>query len=239
MTIDAFRRLTAFPGVPDAVASLLSRFEANVNLFAESVQAAAVVRWAFDDAIVTFADTPYLAAVGQCVLVDTTDGPVTIKVPEPAPQNTGRRILIREVAGGNGITLQTVAGLIDGVASVGVRAPGLYLVSGGAQYGWRTFPHGPADEATRRITSSDSPYTALATEAVIFCDTDGGAITVNLPAGVEGRFYKIVNCGTIASGNVLTIDGNGAETVNGAATQLVHAGESMDLHFNATEGWWA
>lgn len=89
---------------------------------------------------------------------------------------------------------------------------------------------------TVRITNADTPYTALATDEVIFADTDGGAITVNFPAGVEGKHYKVANCGS--SGNDVTVDGNAAETVYGAATQTLSDGEVIEVHFNATENWW-
>lgn len=89
---------------------------------------------------------------------------------------------------------------------------------------------------TNRITDTDSPYTLTVYANVLFCDTDGGAITVNLPAGVEGTNYKIINCGS--SANDVTIDGNGAETVRGGATLPVADGEVVNLHYNATEGWW-
>ena len=55
---------------------------------------------------------------------------------------------------------------------------------------------------TTRITEADSPYTALVTDHHIFCDTDGGDITVNLPAGIDGTQYIIYNTGS--SGNTLT-----------------------------------
>ena len=89
---------------------------------------------------------------------------------------------------------------------------------------------------TTRITDSASPYTVLATDHIIYCDTDGGAITVNLPAGVEGVNYKIINCGT--SGNAVTVDGDGAEIIRGSATLSLTDGNLADLHFNSTEGWW-
>lgn len=89
---------------------------------------------------------------------------------------------------------------------------------------------------TTRITNVDSPYTVLVTDHHIFCDTDGAVITVNLPAGVEGTEYKIINVGT--SGNDLTIDGNGAETIFGAATHILTDGDTETINFNATEHWW-
>ena len=86
---------------------------------------------------------------------------------------------------------------------------------------------------TTRVTTT---YTVLVSDHVIYCDTDGGAFTATLPAGVEGQQFKIINCGS--SGNSLTVDGNGAETVYGELTQVLSDGEVIDLTFNATEGWW-
>ena len=89
---------------------------------------------------------------------------------------------------------------------------------------------------TTEIDDGDSPYTVLAADHILFCDTDGGAITANLPAGIEGENYKLINVGT--SGNDLTIDGSGAETVYGSATAVLADGEVIDIHYSATQGWW-
>jgi len=86
---------------------------------------------------------------------------------------------------------------------------------------------------TTRVTVA---YTALVSDHMIFADTDGGAFTIDLPAGVEGQYLRIANVGT--SGNDVTIDGDGAETVRGAATQAIADGEILILVYNATEGWW-
>ncbi|MCP4988362.1 MAG: hypothetical protein GY928_20620 [Colwellia sp.] len=91
--------------------------------------------------------------------------------------------------------------------------------------------------STTRITST--PYTALATDDIIYCDTDSAAITVNLPAGVNGTHYKIINCGN--SGNDLTVDPNGTEQLYGAGAGVastVSDGEVINIHYEATEGWW-
>jgi len=88
---------------------------------------------------------------------------------------------------------------------------------------------------TTRVTTT---YTALATDEIIFCDTDGGAFTLDLPVGVEGTHYKIINCGS--SGNDLTVDADttGSSTVYGATTAVLSDGEVINIHYNATEGWW-
>jgi len=91
-------------------------------------------------------------------------------------------------------------------------------------------------EKTTRLTATT---TLAASDHIVFCDTDGGAFTVNLPAGVEGTNYKIINCGS--SGNDLTVDPNGTEQLFGAGAGVastVSDGEVIDIHYNATEGWW-
>jgi len=93
-----------------------------------------------------------------------------------------------------------------------------------------------------RICNTDR-YTSTQTldedNEIVFCDTDGGAFTINLPAGTEGRHYKIINCGS--SGYDLTVDPNGTEQLYGGGagvSMTVSDGEVIDIHYNATEGWW-
>jgi len=88
---------------------------------------------------------------------------------------------------------------------------------------------------TTRLVVGDSPYTTVNADHIIFADTDGGAITVNLQAGVEGRYLRIINCGS--SGNDVTIEGDGAEEVRQAANQTIADGEILILVYNSTEGW--
>lgn len=92
---------------------------------------------------------------------------------------------------------------------------------------------------TTRLTSGDSPYTVLATDHIIICDTDGGAIEVDLTSGVEGKEYRISNVGS--SGNDVTVDPNGTEQVfsGGAGVAFVMTDtEGITINFNVTEGWW-
>ena len=85
------------------------------------------------------------------------------------------------------------------------------------------------------LTRVDSNTTLDSTHEIILCDTDGGTITIILPAGVEGTHYRISNVGT--SGNDVTIDANGSETVYGSLTQTLSDGEVLNLYFNSVEGW--
>jgi len=85
----------------------------------------------------------------------------------------------------------------------------------------------------RRVTTTD---TADLKDEILLCQTDGGAFTQTLPAGEQGMHLRIINCGS--SGNALTVDGDSSETVMGSLTQVLNDGESIDLHFDSTEGWW-
>ena len=87
---------------------------------------------------------------------------------------------------------------------------------------------------TARVTDD---YTISESDHTIFCDTDGGAIALTLPVGIEGQTYRIINCGS--SGNDVTVSGDTAtELVRNAASQTVSDFEIMILTFNETEYWW-
>lgn len=92
-----------------------------------------------------------------------------------------------------------------------------------------------ADNITR-ITSVDSPYTVLSTDRSIYADTDGGAIVLLLPAGINETKYTVKNCGT--SGNGVDITPNGADLLFGInAVTVLFDGEVLDMQYETTEGW--
>lgn len=68
------------------------------------------------------------------------------------------------------------------------------------------------------ITNADSTYTALETDTLISADATGGAITVALTSAAtyKGKKYTIKK--SDGSGNAITIDPAGAETIDGSAT---------------------
>jgi hypothetical protein len=89
-------------------------------------------------------------------------------------------------------------------------------------------------ELTRQ---TGTPYTALATDHNIFMNTDAQASTINLPAGVSGTNYRIVNTGS--SGNSLTVTPNGSENLLGANSNFVLAdGESLIIVYDSNDGWY-
>lgn len=73
------------------------------------------------------------------------------------------------------------------------------------------------------LVTKTTTYIASQDDRVILCDTSGGAWTLTLPPA-SGLKDKILYIKKITSDvNILTIDGNGAETIDGAATQSLLA----------------
>ena len=72
------------------------------------------------------------------------------------------------------------------------------------------------------ITSKTANYTATATDHTIICDATSGVFTITLPAasGIAGRIYVLKK--TDSSSNIVTIDANASETIDGALTQLLN-----------------
>ena len=97
-----------------------------------------------------------------------------------------------------------------------------------------------SDDVTTAYTSivvGDSPYTITEDDHFIIADASGGAITVNLPpaADVPGREYVIKKIDATAN---VTIDGDGAETIDGAATVVLTGQyDTVQIRSDGTE-WW-
>lgn len=86
-------------------------------------------------------------------------------------------------------------------------------------------------------TATSSPVTLLSTDYAVVCKlTVPGAVTVNLPAGVTGTLYVIVDGTGDASTNNITIDPNAAQTINGASTYVINEDRGgVIIQFTGTE----
>lgn len=71
------------------------------------------------------------------------------------------------------------------------------------------------------ITTVTTTTTADGTHYTILVDASGGAVTINLPAAntATRRIYVVKKID--AAANNVTLDGSGAETIDGAATQII------------------
>jgi hypothetical protein len=90
----------------------------------------------------------------------------------------------------------------------------------------------PAILGTLEYETATSTHT-LGDKPVVYCT---GTFTVTLPPAAmsAGRVYHVVN----ASTGVITVDGNGSETINGATTlSMAHQYDSAALHCDGT-GWY-
>lgn len=69
--------------------------------------------------------------------------------------------------------------------------------------------------ATRAVTAAT---TITAADALVLVDTTSGAVTVTLPAAAVSTGKRFTVKKTNAGANNVTLDGDGSETIDGAAT---------------------
>ena len=109
------------------------------------------------------------------------------------------------------------------------------LASGASQTGFgRT---GTVDWQTGSIKTAT--FTAANGEGY-FCDTSGGAFTVNLPAGSAGAIVSFADYTRTFQTEALTLNPNGSEKIGGIAEDAILTTEGQTATFvyvDATEGW--
>jgi len=92
---------------------------------------------------------------------------------------------------------------------------------------------GRIKENLRIVTTPVSiPYNV----EVIYGDTDVGNLVGNLQQGINGQHYRFINTG--GSGNTFTINRAGTDTINGATSQVLTDGQTLDIDYETTEKWW-
>ena len=98
---------------------------------------------------------------------------------------------------------------------------------------------GATGSASWVTTVKTSTFTAVAGEGY-FVNTTGGAVTVNLPAGVAGAVVAIKDYASKFNVNNCTIDANGSDKIGGLAGDVIlaTAGIAVTLIFiDSTQGW--
>jgi len=83
------------------------------------------------------------------------------------------------------------------------------------------------------ISTKTTTYTITATDSTILADANTAGFTITLPTavGATGRIYVIKKIDS--TGNVVTIDANGSETIDGSLTQSLDAQwESITIQSN-------
>ena len=138
----------------------------------------------------------------------------------------------------NNIQNQCGANIINensNTITIGASGDTIALASGAAQTGFgRT---GTVDWQTGSIKTTG--FTATNGEGY-FCNTNGGAFTVNLPAGSAGAIVSFADYGDNFETNNLTLSADGSDKINGETldAKLATTGQSVTLVFvDSTEGW--
>jgi len=112
---------------------------------------------------------------------------------------------------------------------------GATITNNGTQTGFgRT---GAVDWQTSSIKTAT--FTATSGEGY-FCNTSGGAFTVNLPAGSAGAIVAVSDYTRTFNSNNLTVSPNGSEKIGGVAGDIVLSvnGQALTLvYVDGTEGW--
>ena len=112
------------------------------------------------------------------------------------------------------------------------------LASGASQTGFgRT---GTVDWQTGSIKTST--FTAASGEGY-FCNTAGGAFTVNLPAGSAGAIVGLKDYAGTWDSNAVTLNPNGSDKIGGGAdadpTLTAEGGSVLLVFVDSTQGWLA
>lgn len=93
----------------------------------------------------------------------------------------------------------------------------------------------------QKVASKTAAYTATADDHVILCNATSAAFSVTLPALADaykdGAGLKLYITKTDASVNAVTVDGSGAETINGAATYALASQYSTCCLVAGPNGW--
>jgi len=92
---------------------------------------------------------------------------------------------------------------------------------------------GPTGPNELDLTSPTGDYTITGDADLILAGGITQTITLPTAVGVEGKIYDVKNIGT----GTVTVDGNGAETIDGSATQDLAVDECITI-VSDNANWW-
>lgn len=87
------------------------------------------------------------------------------------------------------------------------------------------------------VVSKTAAHTAGRGDDVILCDATSAAFTITLPLASQYRGLRFTVKKTDASGNAVTVDGNGSETIDGAANLSLAAQNDAATVISDGTGW--
>lgn len=217
---------------------------------------------AFSRKIITTAMSPYTVLATDTVLqTNSTAGVIGLTLPTGV---LGKTLVVVDGVGQaatNAITLTPAAGqTINGGATyvINTNREGVEIYYDSTTTDWKVKAIAGIDPTTVETNSlrtqawldgrlpaqtpvnlAASPYTVLATDVQLNVLSATGAITLNLPAGIDGKTYTVKDESGLAGTNVVSIVPNGAETIEGAAIlRLTHNFDSVTLYYDTTTTDW-
>lgn len=156
--------------------------------------------------------------LGYLIKADPTGGNITLTLPSAITAGDGATIWVQHVGTAGKVTIVPPgAQTVNGGASVFILRP----------YAWFRIT---SDAANWSAEGADAPFATLAKTAdytvttadmgkTITVDATGGARTITLPTVASaGDGFTVTIKRIDATTNAVTIDGNGAETIDGALT---------------------
>ena len=137
--------------------------------------------------------------------------------------------------GAGGMVLATSQSITTGAKPIAIGASGdtVSLASGASQTGF-----GRTGTVNWQTTVKTSNFTAANGEGY-FVDTNGGAITVTLPAGTAGDIIAIKDYRNTFDTNAVTVTPNGSDKIGGNTNAILSTeGVAVTLVFiDSTRGW--
>lgn len=93
----------------------------------------------------------------------------------------------------------------------------------------------PVFGSTKSVAAA---YSIVDSDDLVLCDTTSAGFTVTLPLAATnlGRRFTVLK--SDASGNTLTLDGNGSETINGSATKTTTTRYAGWVVQSDGANWW-
>ena len=118
--------------------------------------------------------------------------------------------------------------------TLGASGDTISLASGASQSGF-----GRTGTVDWNTTPKTATFTAVSGEGY-FCNTTGGAFTVNLPAGSAGAIVSVADYAATWQTNNLTVSPNGSEKIGGVNANVTLNTEGQSVTFvyvDSTQGW--
>lgn len=202
----------------------------NIDSFEVASASATAINWNTADTLASAATVDIGAATSNYVIIT---GTTTITSFGTIAQGAER---ILRFTGSLQITHNATSMILFGGANITTQAGDTCRVISEGGGNWRLLSYQRASGALTNIaTSKTANYTATTADDLIPCDATSGAFTVTLYSASGNAGHEITIKKTDSTFNVVTIDANASETIDGALTRrLCTQNEAITLACDGT-----